>query len=144
MRRPLWFLGIVILVVVVAVTVQYYHAYQPWVAIHTGSLNNSSTPPNYNYWSGFGSVFPWELGLFASVGAFLITHYRLNNCHIEKCVRLGKYPAAGGHYKVCRKHHPDSHVRNKRVTFEHVQYAHALHLLRTGMVKLPAEKKGEQ
>lgn len=138
MSRLIWFtVVVVVLVAIITVTVQDYHSLQHWFAYKTGSLNTPGTPPNYNYFSGFGSVFPWELGIFASVGLWLAAHYRLNNCHIDGCPWLGKFPAAGGHYKVCRKHHPDSHVRQKNVTFEHVQYAHAMHLLRTGFVKLP-------
>jgi hypothetical protein len=141
MWKIFWLTVLTVVVAVVVVSIQYYHPLQHWGAYETGSQNTAGTPPNYNYWSGFGSVFPWELGLFVSVWAWMITHYRLNNCHIEKCPWIGKYPVAGGHYKVCRKHHPEAHVRHKKVSFEHVQHVHALHLLKTGMIHLPDSPK---
>ena len=123
MRKLLLYLGIIILIAVIVVTFQYYHSWQPWTAYETGSLNTSGTPPNYNYWSGFGSVFPWELGIFVSVWIWMLSHYRINNCHVTRCPRLGRFPAAGGNFKVCQKHHPESHVRNGKVTFEHIRRA---------------------
>jgi hypothetical protein len=84
------------------------------------------------------------MGLFVSVAVWFATHYRLNNCHIDGCPWLAKYPVAGGHYKVCRKHHPEAHVRHKKVTFDHVQFSHALHLLRSGTGRLPDDKKGQK
>jgi hypothetical protein len=144
MKRFLWFAGLMILVAFIAVTFQYYHSYQPWLAIHTGSASGQESNGYYAYWSGFGSVFPWELGLFVTAWAWIITHYRLNNCHVEKCPWIGKYPVAGGHYKVCRRHHPEAHVRQKRVSFEHIQHTHALHLLKTGMIHLPHDGKDPQ
>jgi hypothetical protein len=144
MWKKIGFAALFILVVAVALIIQFHHPVQHYLAIQTGSMNTNGTPPNYNYWSGFGSVFPWELGLFVSVGAYLVAHYRLNNCHVEKCPRLAKYPVAAGHYKVCRKHHPEAHVRHSKVTFEHVQFAHALHLLRSGTGRLPDDKKDQK
>lgn len=141
MWKTIGFVALTVLVAAIVVSIQFYHPLQHWGAYQTGSLNTPGTPPNYNYWSGFGSVFPWELGLFVSVGAYIATHYRLNNCHVDKCPRLARYPVAAGHFKVCRKHHPEAHVRTNRVTFEHVQFAHALHLLRSGAARLPDDKK---
>lgn len=139
MKNLLWFLSLVVFVAVLVVTVQYYPHWQHWMSYETGSLNTPGTPPNYNYWSGFGSVFPWEAGLFLAVAHGISVHYRMNNCHVDRCPWLGRYQVAGGHYKVCRRHHPESHVRGKRVTFEHIQYAHALHLLRSGAKPLKKE-----
>jgi hypothetical protein len=137
MKKTIWYLSIIIAVCVIGAALQYYHSYQPWFAVHTGAATGQESSGYYAYWSGFGSVFPWEFGLFLTVGAWFATHYRLNNCHVEKCPWIGKYPVADGHYKVCRKHHPEAHVRHKRVSFEHIQATHALHLLKAGMIKLP-------
>ena len=142
MWKSIWFFALVLLVAAVAAGVQFYHPVQHWLAYETGSYNTPGTPHNSDYWMGFGAVFPWELGLFVSMGAFLVAHYRLNNCHVDRCLRLARYPAASGHFKVCRKHHPEAHVRSHRVTFEHVQFAHALYLLRSGTGRLPNDKKG--
>lgn len=141
MRRFLGYLGVVVFVAFLFVTVQYYHGWQHWAAYETGSLNTPGTPPNYNYFSGFGSVFPWELGIVVSIWIWIAAHYRLNNCHVDRCPRMGRYPVAGGHYKTCRRHHPESHVRHSKVTFEHIQALHAIHLLRTGVGRLPSDKK---
>jgi hypothetical protein len=143
MRTFLVYLGIVILTAVIVVTVHYYHTYQPWMAAHTGSAGGQEAGGEYAYWSGFGSVIPWELGIFISVWVWIITHYRMVNCHVDHCPRLGRYVAAGGHFKVCRRHHPEAHVRNGQVTFEHIQWAHAMHLLRTGVGRLPEKRDGK-
>jgi len=78
---------------------------QHWITYHTGSQNSSGTPPNYNFWSGFGSVFPWSMGVLAGWITFIALWYRKHNCHNEKCWRLGIHQVAGGQYVVCRKHH---------------------------------------
>lgn len=57
----------------------------------------------YNLWSGFAGgvrVFEWVI-----IGAVLYYH---QTCHHSPwCLRWGKYPAAGGLFRLCRHHHPD-------------------------------------
>ena len=59
----------------------------------------------YSFWSGFFScvtiftgfaVFAWHTGLY----------YRVNNCVVHRCARIGKFTTSEGH-KTCRKHHPE-------------------------------------
>ena len=96
--------GLPVFIIVSAVLlIVFYHDYQHWVALHTGSLNTDGTPPNYNYWSGFGSVFPWEVGFFAGVWAGVLQRSRRATCHQHGCWRAGNYPV--GSYRVCKKHH---------------------------------------
>jgi hypothetical protein len=141
MKRLLLIAGLILLAVSITLIVVFYHVYQPWVAVHTGTATGQESGGAYAYWSGFGSVFPWEFGALVTVLVWMITHYRLNNCHIERCPRIGRFSVAGDHFKVCRKHHPEAHVRNKRISFDHIQHMHALHLLKTGMIKFPDEHK---
>jgi len=56
----------------------------------------------YQFWSGIAGCFV-SLGLLSG----LITAYRHINCHAPWCPRRGIHPAAGGQFKLCRKHHPD-------------------------------------
>lgn len=75
-----------------------------WFEVHTGTVNESG--PYYGFWSGFGS----DLGEYVILGAVfngLYLHWRHINCHDPKCMRIGRYQAAGGQYKLCRHHHPD-------------------------------------
>ncbi len=82
-----------------------YHLIQHWLAYMTGSLNTSGAPPNYNFWSGFGSDIA-EVTIIAG----LVAVYRKHNCHVARCWRIGRYPftdeATGTAYLLCRRHHP--------------------------------------
>lgn len=52
--------------------------------------------------SGFGNG-SWLL----TIGIVALPVYFHKQCHVHKCYRIGRYPIAGGQYKVCRRHHPD-------------------------------------
>jgi hypothetical protein len=118
-------LGLVIGAIVVAL-IQFYPDWQHWIAYETGSANTSSSPPNYDYWSGFGSVFPWSMGTLGSLLALIWVHTKKANCHTHKCLRIGSYPV--GDYKVCKKHHFEatgSHPTIEHIR-EHYQRKHSL------------------
>lgn len=74
----------------------------------------------YAFYSGFGTF------LLASLGytGLIVTMLRTLNCHAPGCPRIGRYPLAGGQFKVCRHHHADERVRDRSITLEHM---HALH-----------------
>lgn len=65
------------------------------------------TPWSYQLWSGFIPALT-VLSLFGGVFSLYWRH----TCHVDNCPRLARYPVAGGQFSVCRKHHPDSHVRD--------------------------------
>jgi hypothetical protein len=73
----------------------------------------------YSFWSGFG------LSLLAS--PFLLA-WRHLNCHDPAdWWRVGRYPVAGGQYRVCRIHHPDPEIREHGLTRQHILQAHLRH-----------------
>ena len=61
--------------------------------------------PWYAFWSGFGS----DLGELAIIGG-MVTIARRHKCEVHRCWRIGRHQAPTGH-KVCRRHHPDDHLR---------------------------------
>ena len=84
-----------------------------WLTVHTGSSNTPGAPPNYNFWSGFGS----DLGEIAIIGG-LVTVVRRHNCEVHGCWRPGRHQTAAGH-NVCRVHHPEDHLTAERVVADH-------------------------
>lgn len=65
--------------------------------------NRNEAGGYYGFWSGFGGATR-DLEYFF-IGAAVYWH---NTCHHSRsCLRWGKYPAAGGLFKLCHKHHPD-------------------------------------
>jgi len=69
-----------------------------WLTYMTGSENTSGAPPNYNFWSGFGS----DLGEVALIGAVL-GMFKRHNCHQRRCWRIGRHVVNGTPW--CDKHH---------------------------------------
>lgn len=65
--------------------------------------NRNETGGWYGWWSGNAGglqLFQW-----AAIAMFLYWH---RTCHGSPwCLRWGKYPAAGGTFRLCRHHHPD-------------------------------------
>ena len=110
-----------------------WHWLQHWLAVHTGTVNEPG--PYYGFWSGFGS----DLTEFAAAFAFaagLIMSYRHKNCHVHRCFRIGRHPAAGGQYMTCRRHSPDPQVR-AGLRVHHIHRAHAEHLARASNKESP-------
>jgi hypothetical protein len=68
---------------------------------HLFGLDNASGPA-YLFWSGIAGSFLVNLATFVLV---LYVHHTCQDSW--RCLRWGKYPAAGGMFKVCRHHHPD-------------------------------------
>ena len=79
----------------------WWHAIQHWLAYTTGSLNTSGAPPNYNFFSGFGS----DLGELTLIGGLLAV-YKRHNCHVKRCPRIAKHKVDGTPYVVCFRHSP--------------------------------------
>ena len=84
--------------------VAYEHGWAHFLGIDTQQSQN------YDFVSGVG---PMIVTLLVSGGIF-VTLIRHVNCHAPGCWRLGKFPLAGGQFKVCRRHHPDEEVRTGR------------------------------
>jgi hypothetical protein len=103
LRRLVVFL--VLVLIAIGLTVCWH-----WLIVHLSQETGTSSEASrsYAYWSGFGSVFPWSLGIVT--GIFLA--YRHHNCHVKGCPRLGK-PVEGTPYLACPAHHP-AHEGDKR------------------------------
>jgi|ERR1700722_15175775 len=94
-----------------------YHPVQHWLAYATGSYNVPSVPHNYGFFSGSGSDIS-EITLFLAVFSLFLHAYRVHNCEVTGCWRVGRHDTAAGH-TVCRKHHPDSHLSVEAVLAAH-------------------------
>jgi hypothetical protein len=71
----------------------------------------------YDFWSGVAGSF------LVGVTVFLATWYVRSTCHDSwKCWRIGRYPAAGGVFKLCRHHHPD--LRGQRPRRDLIERLH--------------------
>lgn len=55
----------------------------------------------YAFWSGIGNDLP--VFLIGYVPAVTLWYFH-SRCHVEKCLRRGRYPFH--HYRLCVKHHP--------------------------------------
>jgi hypothetical protein len=75
-----------------------------WLAVHTGTANESG--PYYAFWSGFGSDIT-EFGVIGAVPTAAYHIIKSHNCHEPGCWRVGNNPAAGGQFLLCYRHHPD-------------------------------------
>jgi len=112
---------------VVAALVAWYSGWQHWAARETGSLNTPGTPPNYNFWSGFGSVWPWSMGVLVTLLLLAYHALRRNNCHVHRCWRIGTHPVADGSVVTCGYHHAKITGRPRRLTVEHLRQLHRDH-----------------
>jgi hypothetical protein len=92
-----------------ALLIAYYSTIRRWIAVHTGSINYPGSPPNYPFWSGFGS----DLGQYTLITTFaghFVLLWRTNTCHGRWwCWRHPHFELAGTPYKLCYWHHPDEH-----------------------------------
>lgn len=72
----------------------------------------------YSFHSGIGGN-SWMAG----IAAFIIIWFH-HKCHTRHCWRWGRFPVAGGQYRVCAHHHPDL-ADDKRPTAEFIRKIHA-------------------
>ncbi len=82
-----------------------------WLLYWTGISNEAGK--GYAFWSGFGSCLTYFSGIALAC--------RRLKCHSPWCLRMGHHEAAGGVYKLCRKHHPDM---PRRLTLGHIHRHH--------------------
>lgn len=96
-------------------------AWHPWGAAYAIGVHPypAGTPWTYQLWSGF-------LPALAIVSVFsgVTAHFRMINCHVHGCWRLGRFQMAGGQFKVCHRHshHPE------KITHAYVLAMHEEHL----------------
>ena len=101
-----------------------------WLQVHTGTVNEPGV--YYGFWSGFGSDLE-EFGILGAIGAGIYQLVKKYNCHEPGCWRVGQYPAAGGQFLLCHRHHPDyqglkpTHELIQRLHYEHLERQAAMH-----------------
>jgi hypothetical protein len=96
----------VLSVAIVVAWILEARAVNHWLAVHTGTINESG--PYYGFWSGFGSDLA-EFGILGAIGTAIYQLVKKYNCHEPGCWRVGVHPAAGGQFLLCYRHHPDFH-----------------------------------
>jgi hypothetical protein len=89
------------------------------LAQHWLGLDNASGTA-YLAWSGAGG----DIGELAIFGA-IIAGFRHANCHVRRCLRVGRAPVTGSPWHVCWRHHPEA-----KPTHHHILAAHRAHLRR--------------
>ena len=111
-RHPIIAVGLVCaaLLAVTAWIAQTPH-FGHWLQVHAGVVNEPG--PYYGFWSGFGS----DVGEVTIIGA-LLGSYRVHNCEVHRCWRLGRHATSAGH-RVCRRHHPDDQLTHADVLAAH-------------------------
>lgn len=76
------------------------------------------------FWSGFGGSFP-DIAVITGALAWYLHHTCGDH---PACLRWGKYPAAGGLFRLCHVHHPD--LQGQRPHRELIHRLHREHLNR--------------
>lgn len=111
--------GIVLAILGVPFLIVWHEPIWWWIEVHTGTVHESG--PFYGFFSGFGSDLG-EYAILTAVGHGVYLHWQAINCHNPGCWRVGKYPIAGGQYKVCARCHPDGKPER-----HHILAAHRAH-----------------
>ena len=103
---------------VVAVAAAWDLGLQRWLAYETGSRNSATPPPDYNFFSGVGSVIlpPVLNGL-----ALAVVFWWHHQCHVDGCFRYARRTTAAGD-RACRRHHPDGKLTAAAVRTRHHLY----------------------
>lgn len=101
------------------ILVHIWWTFWHWFQVQTGTIIPPTGSREYNFWSGWGSVF--VLPLLITLGHYIVDRFT-HTCHVPGCYRKGKHQIAGGRYTVCTKHHPDT--PDDGLTLEHIQSIH--------------------
>lgn len=91
--------------------------------VHAIGLDTQASA-EYAFFSGFGAWLSSTLGL----SAIIITLWHHLTCHVDSCARIGRFPVAGGGYKVCRRHFGEVTGHQGALIVRHLQEQHHLYL----------------
>jgi hypothetical protein len=116
---PKWFKYLLLAILTgLALWIALYPAdWQNWLGFSKAAYFTNGQ--NYAFTSGPGPMFLTTAGM----STIIVGGWHHLNCHVYKCMRVARFPVAGGQYKVCRKHHPDEVVRNG-LKLHHIHEAH--------------------
>jgi hypothetical protein len=112
-------LAILIAGTLICLLLEYWPHVRNEYFVLTGARNE--TGGYYGLWSGFGGALPDVLIFSAMLG-----WYWHRTCHVSRCWRIGRHPAAGGALHLCAHHHPD--LAGKTLTAEVIHRLHHEHL----------------
>jgi hypothetical protein len=113
--------AVLIILVSGLITTVVLHPYGGRFALGIWPVPNG-TPWTYQLESGFVPALT-VISLLSLIGGA----WRHINCHTDGCARIGRFPVAGGMFKVCRRHHRDITGHHGKLTLETLQVAHRLH-----------------
>lgn len=117
-------LSLIILAGLIGLAIAYSHQFTGEFFRIVGSRDEPGAW--YGFWSGFGGSVP-DIALITGATAWYVNH----TCHDHPmCLRWGKYEAAGGLFKLCRRHHPD--LGGERPDSATIHRLHKQHLERYG------------
>jgi hypothetical protein len=117
MRAVRWLIALAAAAAVVALCVVFGRG-----LIHLLGIDTQQSD-NYDFVSGVGPMLIAALGYIGIIGGM----WKHLNCHADGCMLIGRYPVAGGKYKVCRRHHPDDEVRARGLSVHLIHREHAAH-----------------
>lgn len=107
--------------ILLGLTVWYYHVWQHWLAYETGSYNTPGVAHNYNSFSGSLSdvgEYTVAAGMFTNASVV----WRANTCHMHWwCWRHAAHPLEGTSFKLCHVHHPDEKHGVQRAVAQYVE-----------------------
>jgi hypothetical protein len=131
-RRSLIAVAGIALLVVASIVVWVINAgvVNHWLAVHTGTVNESG--PYYGFWSGFGSDLA-EFGILGAIGTGIYQLVKKYNCHEPGCWRVGRHTAAGGQFLLCYRHHPD--FQGQKPTHDLIVRLHREHVEQQAVVR---------
>jgi hypothetical protein len=118
-KRAVRALAILAAVAAVCLLAGYWpHVRDEWFVLN-GNRNESGGW--YGWWSGVGGSVP-DLAIITGALAWYLHHTCGDH---PSCLRWGKYPAAGGLFRLCHVHHPD--LQGQRPRRELIHRLHREH-----------------
>jgi hypothetical protein len=123
MRRLRWpALGLLAVLIIGLLAAAATHPLGARFALGMWPVPNG-TPWSYQLESGFIPALT-----VVGLSTLIAGAWRHLNCHTDSCARIGRFPVAGGAFKVCSKHHREITGHPSKLTIDVLRAAHRVHL----------------